>query len=116
MDRAERDVKMAARLYECRDAARFILGDKYPATMTLWRDAIVAQMARGQLSVLQATLALCREMTGETEVVTMLIMAAAVELIESPVACDAVGERPTARRASPRVEKSSSSSSVGRVE
>ena len=102
MTRAEQDVRTAARLYECRDAARFIFGDRYVATIEPWRGVLAEQMTRGQQSVLQAALFLGKRTPPDAATTVMLIFAAALEMIEQPAARDAVGSRPTAHRTGPR--------------
>lgn len=82
--RAEQDVKMAGRLYECRDAARLILGSRYAETIAPWKVVIGAHMHAGTLSVLQAVIRIGHTLRGDDATVLMLVMAAAVEMMEHP--------------------------------
>ena len=80
----EQQIKIAARLYECRDAARFLLGARYATALTPWRALISDQMARAQMSVSQAVLYLGERTPVGDGAALLLMMAAAVEMIEEP--------------------------------
>lgn len=83
MSTTEKTVRMAATLYEIRDATRRLLGDKYPAKMAEM-GKVVAQFAKmhgtNELAAAQWMVDQL-EMRGN-DVTTMLVLAAAVELIE----------------------------------
>lgn len=75
----EETVKMAARLYECRDAARSLLGTHYKRDMDLWAIAIRGEAQSKQCSELSAALGMAKEADGFGAIV---IIAAVVELTE----------------------------------
>lgn len=84
----EKRVKLASRLYEARDAARGILGDKYDEMMRVWADHIRQRMKRDGTDILPTCMALAKEEVDEPRR-QMWVLAAAVEMIEpsvSPVA------------------------------
>lgn len=83
----ERAVKLAARLYECRDAARTLFGDSYPEAIQRWRAIVVQVMERYGCSAVLAPLKLAEaakadgiRLDGKT---IMLLSAAAVEESEA---------------------------------
>lgn len=76
------DLNVTAKLYECRDAARWILGETYDDTLYPWRGVIADYMAQTHVTVLQAALRLSERTRPDEGPVVMLIMAAAVEMIE----------------------------------
>lgn len=73
-----------ARMYECRRAARSILGDKFDATIAPWKAVIADHMQRERRSVLQALIDLGARIHEDDVdgVLLMLLTAAAVEMIE----------------------------------
>jgi hypothetical protein len=79
MSATEQQVRMAARLYEMRDAARKILGDDYQARMKEYGDVLTtAAKASGKSELAVATtLAKC-----SSPMAVVFLMAAAVELTE----------------------------------
>lgn len=85
---SEEQVKIAARLYECRDAARFIFGASYTGFIKPWRTVIAKEMEARRTTVLQAALALGKQADNESMV--MLIVAAAVEMLDHPENSDVV--------------------------
>ncbi len=76
----EREIMMAAKLYKCRDSARFILGERYAAKMADYGKAISEVAARLKCNEISAA----TKMAGGTDdgMLQMLIFAAAVELAE----------------------------------
>jgi len=84
MTRAEQKVQVAADLYEARRAARFLLRDSYEATLRPYRELIARVMADRQVPVLSAALMLGQEIPPADGIPLMCVMAAAVEMIESP--------------------------------
>ncbi len=84
MTRAEQNVDMMARLYDCRSAARGILGGSYKKTLEPWRGLIGRVMAAKELSTLQAAIDIGKHIDPSDGMSLMLAMAAAVEMIESP--------------------------------
>lgn len=73
-------VQIAARLYECRDAARTLLGDKYPERMREYGDSIRIVAAVKKCSELEAGKMLAE--AGGGGMATVLMLAATVEIIE----------------------------------
>lgn len=73
-------VQIAAKLYECRDAARTILGDKYPERMREYGDSIRSVAAAKECSELVAGKMLAEAAGGG--MTTVLVLAATVEIIE----------------------------------
>jgi hypothetical protein len=73
-------VQIAAKLYECRDAARTILGDKYQERMREYGDSIRSVAAAKECSELEAGKMLAD--AGGGGVATVLMLAATVEIIE----------------------------------
>lgn len=87
MTRHDEDIEMTARLYECRTAARSILGAGFDSTLEPWRAVIAARMQAQHCSVLQAVIDLGAPLVDGLAL--MLLMAAAVELIEQPASVEA---------------------------
>jgi hypothetical protein len=80
----EKQIKLAARLYRCRDTARTLYGDEYQAKMKEYREYIEACMKAKGLDELQAVLYLSTEIKAfkETEMGVVNLMAAVVEMLE----------------------------------
>jgi hypothetical protein len=76
---AEQTTKMAARLYECRDAARSLLGAHYAQDMALWAMAIRGTAQTDGCSELAAATKMAKETDGFGAIV---VMAAFVEMTE----------------------------------
>lgn len=81
MNATEKQVAMAAQLYEMRDKARWLLGDKYKPQMTELGKILQMTADRDGKSVLHVATEVCkkRELIGMD---LLLVMAAAVELVE----------------------------------
>jgi hypothetical protein len=75
----ERAVAITAKLYECRRAARSLLGAHYKRDMDLWATAIKGVAATGQTSELDAATKMARETDGFGAIV---VLAAYVEMME----------------------------------
>jgi hypothetical protein len=83
MTATEQQVKMAARLYQCRDAARKLYGNEYKSKVKWYIDTIEKCKKDHDTNTLRAVLALCNlPSVKENGMSTMLFMAAAVEIIE----------------------------------
>lgn len=76
----ERAVRMAARMYEMRDTARRLLGDKYKDRMAEYAPIIQRVADNRKCSVLQAGGMMASE-SGDG-MMTVMIVAAMVEMIE----------------------------------
>jgi hypothetical protein len=84
-ERPEQNVRAVGQMYDCRRAAKFILGARYGETIDQWRLIISKQMRQSGDSVLQAALHLGEKSSPSADgTVLMFIMAAAVEMIEEP--------------------------------
>lgn len=77
----EHRVRMIAKLYECRDAARLLLGEKYQARMVEYGTEIRAVAINKKISDLKAALLLAT-VPDASGVGSVMYLAAAVELIE----------------------------------
>ncbi len=77
----EKQVKMAAQLYEIRDTAKRLLGEKYKPKMAELGAALKKIARDSKKSELEAATELCKAI-GAEGMDTLMIMAAAVELIE----------------------------------
>jgi hypothetical protein len=84
MTRAEQDINTAAKLYEARRAAKFILGARYAETLRPYRDFIGHVMASEGLPVLRAALKIGLSIPPTDAIPLMCVMAAAVEMMEEP--------------------------------
>lgn len=83
MTRYERDVELMHEIFECRKSARFLLRDSYDKSVKPYRDLLVKVMAKEKLMPLQAALRLAQHLPASDAVPTMLLMAAALDEIES---------------------------------
>lgn len=80
----EQQVKLAAKLYQCRDTAKRFFRDEYEAKLKPYRNIIEAHQKKFNLEVLPSVLELCSfESVRDNGMATMLFMAAAVEMIET---------------------------------
>jgi hypothetical protein len=86
--RAEQNVRTAADLYEARRAARFLLRDSYESALQPYRRVIGLVMRDKKLSVLSAALYVGQQIPPSDPIPLMCVMAAAVEMIESPASED----------------------------
>lgn len=77
----EKAVKLTARLYECRDAARALFGAKYEANIAGYRDLVRAAMAKHQMEALPAARHLIA-VVGLSGVAIIVALAAALDVIE----------------------------------
>lgn len=83
MQPTEQQIKMAAKLYECRDAAKALHGAEYKAELRWYIARIYEYQKKQKLETLPAVLALCSlPSVKENPSTTMMFMAAAVEIIE----------------------------------
>jgi hypothetical protein len=83
MNGIEQQVEMTGRLYDCRRAARWILGASYVDTLKPWRDLIARVMMAKRLSTLQAVIDIGGHIEPHDGMTLMLAFTAAVEMIES---------------------------------
>lgn len=79
----EQQIKMAAKLYECRDTARKFFKGDFPERIKFYKEVIQAYQSKHGTEVIPSVTAICGfdAVKGEAMAV-MMFMAAAVELIE----------------------------------
>lgn len=93
--RAEQNVEMADRMYDCRRAARGILGKNYAERLEPWRELIARVMTVKGKTTLSAAIAIGQSIDASDGIALMLLFAAAVEMVEeagSPPRGSHVGE------------------------
>jgi hypothetical protein len=79
----EQQIKMASKLYHCRDTAKRFYKDEYQNKLTDYKQIIMAVMNKHNLGELEALLKISEtESYNSSGMVQMLFMAAVVELIE----------------------------------
>lgn len=79
----EREIKMAAKLYKCRDSAKALYKNEYNEKLRTYKNVIEAHMKKFNIDVLPSVLEICSfESVRDNAMAQMLFMAAAVELIE----------------------------------
>ena len=82
----EKQVQIAAKLYEARSAMRSLLGEKYPARVEVFKQYIREVMAKTGCDYMMATIqiakALAADTTKDTGVQQGMIYAACVEISE----------------------------------
>lgn len=81
MNATEQNVKTAAQMYECRDAARRLLGDKYHARMDERARVIRAVAKRDNCNDIVAGATIIKD-AGLHGIDVLLLMAAVVEMTE----------------------------------
>lgn len=81
MTATEQQIRIASKLYECRDAARTLLGERYKGRMAEL-GAVLTRIAEGRkVSVLRAAQDAAKAVVGDG-MTQIQILAAAVELVE----------------------------------
>lgn len=79
----EQNIRIAEKLYECRDSARFLHGEKYKEKIQWYKDVICNAQKKWKKDVLNTVTELCKMSSVEDNgIFIMMFMAAAVELIE----------------------------------
>lgn len=78
----QKPIQISAKLYQCRDTARLLLGDKYHARMESYGNLVRDVMDRKKCNELKASILLAEHADG---MVSIMIFAATVELIEPSV-------------------------------
>jgi uncharacterized membrane protein len=79
----EKEIKIAAKLYQCRDTAKKLYKDEYDKKLLTYKNFIQAHMKKFNIDVLPSVLEICSFDSVKCDgITTMLFMAAAVELIE----------------------------------
>lgn len=81
--RMEQEIKIAAKLYECRDTAKRFFKSEFQERIRFYKRVIEAEQMKSGTEILQAVTSLC-EMKGVKDdgMAIMMFMAAAVELME----------------------------------
>ena len=77
----EHRARMIAKLYECRDAARTLLGEKYPERMAEYGKEIRAVAINKKITDIKAAI-LLSSIPAASRVGSLLYLAALVEMIE----------------------------------
>lgn len=77
----ETTVRLASKLYEMRDGAKQLLGERYPERMAEYRKVIETVQAAKHLDTLKAAVEICQH-GGCSGFTTIFVMAAACEMIE----------------------------------
>ena len=72
-------IGMASKMYECRDSARFLLGDKFPDRMKEWGEAIKSVAKAKGCTEIEALNAVGKQTEGFP---TICLIAAYVEMVE----------------------------------
>lgn len=75
-------VQIAAKLYECRDTAKFLLGEKYGERMAIYGEWIHKRATHRNVDALVATQEIIKEVGNDDGHFAIQMLAAAVELIE----------------------------------
>lgn len=80
----EQQIKLAAKIYKCRDTAKALYGDNYQAKIAEYKGFIQAYMARHKVGELEAAMGLAKIAKGDDGegLAVMNLIAAAAELIE----------------------------------
>ena len=79
----EKEVQIAAKLYECRDIAKRFFRDEYSEKLRTYKNIIEGHQKEFNLDVLPSVYEICSlESVRDDGMIIILFMAAAVELIE----------------------------------
>lgn len=79
----EREIRMAAKLYECRDAVKEILGEDYNAKIQKYMNVVLEIMKLKKIEAIPALLLLSKtEAYKGNDAATLFFMAAICEIIE----------------------------------
>lgn len=81
-------IQIAAKMYEARDAMRFLWKETYPSEIAKYQEFIKAQMAKADADALHATMELMQKLQSkfpDSGVTQAMILAACVEMIEPSV-------------------------------
>jgi len=82
----ETEIKIAAKLYKCRDTAKRFFREEYSEKIRPWKNIILDHQKRFSLETLPSVLELSSfESIRDDGMATMLLMAAAVEIMEPSV-------------------------------
>jgi hypothetical protein len=90
MEQTEKAIRITAKLYETRDAARRLWGSEYQNRITPYRGYIKMAMDKFNLDETQATMKLVKQLQdkdAENGFGVMLIFAAYVEIMEPSQSC-----------------------------
>lgn len=80
----EQHIRIAAKLYECRDTAKRFFKDEYPETLMPYTDILKKVMKANDLDEIKSLLKISEtNMYQDSAMAQLLFMAATVELIES---------------------------------
>lgn len=79
----EQQIKLANKLYECRDSAKLLYREQYHEKVQWYKDVINNAQKKWNKDILQSAIGLCKlPQIQENGIAVMMFMAAAVEIIE----------------------------------
>jgi hypothetical protein len=80
----EKQIKLAAKLYQCRDTAKRFYREEFTSKIEPYKDLIKRHMELKQLDELKSAMEICEipELKGNGGFTIIMILAAAVELME----------------------------------
>lgn len=83
VNRAEQQIRIAAKMYECRDTLKRLTGDKFRERITEYQGFLRTAMQRYECDEIKAAMHLCHdERIRDSAITQMWLIAAAVELLE----------------------------------
>lgn len=88
----QQQLALAAKMYKCQETAKALYKEKYPEKMAFYAAIIRAAQAKYQLAVIPAIMKILEDKEMKNNgIVIMLLLAAAVEVIESPTQSSPAG-------------------------
>jgi len=79
----EKEIKIAAKLYECRDTAKRFYGDQFEEQIKSWTELILKVKKANNIDVMQSSIKIAQLKSMEQNGIgTMLLFAATVEILE----------------------------------
>lgn len=82
----EQQIRMASRLYECRDSAKFLFGSQFQQKIEWYKAIILKWNKDRKTETLKTVMAICElEVVRGDGVAMMMFLAAAVEIIEPSI-------------------------------
>jgi hypothetical protein len=83
INKMEQEIKIAAKLYQCRDTAKKLFKDEFNEKISWYKEKIIKAKEDLNMDVLETVLELCNiPSVKENGMALMLFMAAAVEILE----------------------------------
>lgn len=79
----EQQIKLAAKLYKCRDSMKGLFKEEYPEKIKWYIDVLNNYAHKKEISIFEAVIDICKDpIVGENGMASVLFMAAAVEILE----------------------------------